>query len=175
MAKVEYKGIILDSTEEKEFYMWCEEAVEHGVISGFIYQPPSFDLSAKKVYLGGNSKGKSVNRELLKKHIYTPDFILVGCDTLPLKKKYQNSNTVYIDVKGGFQKHRGGQEFSVNQKWVYDKFTIYVHKVVPEEFFKATWVPEEAKWTPKRTKIQKKYIGVWNARDYLRKQGGMAL
>lgn len=168
MAKVEYKGIILDSTEEKEFYVWCEEAVDHGVISGFVYHPCTFELSKPEKYPGFNAKGKPAMRSLVAKHGYTPDFLLEGVEKLPLEKRYRNSGSVYIDTKGTFQKNGGGTVFSIDQKWVYQKYGIYVHKVIPEEFFRQTWVPEEAKWTPKRTKIQKKYAGVGNVQDYLK-------
>jgi hypothetical protein len=167
MPKIKYKGIMLDSTEEKEFYMWCEEAVEYGVILRFAYHPCTFELSKPEKYPGFNSKDKPAMRSLVAKHGYTPDFLLEGVDKLPLKKKYRNSGFVYVDTKGSFQKNGGGTIFSINQKWVYQQYGVYVHKVMPEEFFSATWVPEAAKWTPKRTKIQKKYMGVGNVQDYL--------
>ena len=54
--------------------------------------------------------------------------------------------------------NKNGME--VNVKWCYDKFDIYIEKIVPEKFFKKTWVPEQVRLTPKQKKPVKKYIGV---------------
>ena len=45
------------------------------------------------------------------------------------------------------------------QKWVYDKFGVYVHKVVPVKFFDKFGVPAEAQFTPKTNKPRRIYYG----------------
>lgn len=170
MAKIIYKNIEFASDEEKEFYMWCEEAWRHKIIKKFFYQPEPWYLSGKETYYITKqlkTKKKLIERELLKPHKYTMDFMFYTDHNLPFKKLYQNTGKVHIDVKGSFNKFRGDQEFSINQKWMYDKFDIYVHKVVPKDFFKATWVPEGARYSPKLKKERKVYKGFKTVGEYL--------
>ena len=47
----------------------------------------------------------------------------------------------------------------MNQKWLYSKYHIYVHKVVPKLFFKKFGIIEEFKFTEKTKKPSKKYMG----------------
>ena len=40
---------------------------------------------------------------------------------------------------------------------MYDKYQIYINKLIPEKFFQLTWVPEKCKITAKTKQIRKKY------------------
>jgi hypothetical protein len=159
-----YSGIVFDSKEEIEFYQWCEEAELNNLIESFEYQPKEFILSEKKtqkVKKPLKTKVKWVDKHLLHPHIYTADFKIV-----PKDKSYDwlNKHLVvsvdghfWIDVKGAFQLYDGARSFSINQKWIYDKFHVYINKVVPKKFFSLTFAPQNARFTPKTNKKRKIY------------------
>ena len=48
------------------------------------------------------------------------------------------------DVKGKFQRHGGDRVFALNQKMMMKEHNLAVHKIIPELFFKKTWVPVDA-------------------------------
>ena len=166
----EYNGITFPSDEEAFFYAWCEEAKKHCIIRDFEHQPESYLLSLSKSYRALNTKLKKkvayVDRELLKAHKYTGDFMVKTNYPMPFKKLFQNDDMVLVDTKGTHQDHDGGRSFSINQKWLYQSYGIYVHKVVPEEFFQKTFVPELARYTEKRRDVKKCYRGTRLVRDY---------
>ena len=171
-----HNGIEFPSEEEMEFYFWCNEAEKLGIIDWFEHQPHPFTLSDPQKYKVLNTKLKKkvsyVDRELVKGHIYTPDFKLKTRHELPFKKLIQNIGTVYLDTKGKFNPNGGDRNFSINQKWVFKEHGIYIHKVVPEEFFRFTFVPANAKLTKITKKVKKKYLGCRSAKEYLKTLGG---
>ena len=152
-----------DSLEECDVLDWCIEAAQLGIIQDFVYQPPPIKLSDAVTYVAWNNK----SRTLLREHIYSPDF----CITFDPRKfqtlcKYfkmsfndsqQESFQVYLDVKGTFQRNDGGRAFSINQKWVYQKTRIYVHKAVPKEFFAECGCPQACFVTRKTGKLRKAF------------------
>lgn len=104
-------------------------------------------------------------------HVFSPDF------KITLNKKYvtvfqqyfkllrtqqdENGNPiVYIDTKGTFQRFGGDRSFSVNVKWTYDKYGIYVQKVIPKECFAKLGVPKECMITRQTKKPCKKFSGM---------------
>ena len=52
-------------------------------------------------------------------------------------------DTFYIDVKGEFAGRTNSTQytFPIKQKWMYDKYQIYVNKIVPSKLFKQTFEP----------------------------------
>lgn len=170
MPSVEYNSITFPSYEEYTMYLWLEEAKKHCIIESFEHQPPEYILSTAKSYKKLNTKLKTkiayVDRELLKKHRYTADFKLVSNYALPFSKEFQNMGEIVVDTKGSFQQYDGARSFSINQKWMLEKFGIYVHQVIPQEFFQKTFVPERARYTPQQGKIKKCYIGTRLVREY---------
>jgi len=172
--KPTYNGIEFDSPEEIEMYQWCEEAKNADILIDFIYQPPSYTLSTKQTYEVQKqlkTKVRIDERELLKPHIFTADFMLISNikhDFFRFKINYDtNFYESTIDIKGNFSQFHDGKLFAVNQKWLYDKHGVYVNKVIPEELFKKTWVPENARRTPAKQQLKKKYIGFPSIGDYL--------
>ena len=98
----------------------------------------------------------------LNPHKYTADFVITPND------KYINwlndqqliesiDGKYWIDIKGTFQKFDGARSFSINRKWMYDKFNIYINEITPKKFFPLTFVPKLAKITPKTNKPRKMY------------------
>lgn len=160
-----------DSVEEGEFYAWCLEAKEHGFIEDFVYHPEPFKLSERqsttrtKVYY---TKVRRERREkveevfLFHPHEYTPDFKLSlsdkWLDKFSTALHHDDFNVAWIDVKGTFGMFHDDKSFSINQKWVYQKYGVVVNKVVPKRFFPKTWVPTSARYTDKTGKVRKAYV-----------------
>lgn len=158
----------VDSLEEVEFIEWLNAACQMQIIKDFEYQPKSFELFKPQTWV--NSKGK--NRTLFREHIYTADFIIwIDKDKYPAladefrifarnaSNEAEQSYAYYIDVKGGFMSNGSARSFPINQKWVYDKYGVYVHKIVPKDFFKKFGITEDLRLTRKTKKPSKKYEG----------------
>ncbi len=73
--------------------------------------------------------------------------------------KMLKDNRIYVDVKGMFARNDGGRSFSLNQKWTYQKYGVYVYKLVPKKFFLKVGIPEELLFTNKTGKPSKKFEG----------------
>lgn len=151
--KREYKadGKIFASSEEIDFYYWLLEAQEAGIIRSFSYQPRTFELAADVTYTETvtlKTKTKEVTRKLLNGAEYTPDFLfLVEARFLPLLKPalhIPETLAVWIDVKGAWSQFNDDVKFSLLRKWTYDKYLVYVNKVIPVDFFEKTFVPDRA-------------------------------
>jgi hypothetical protein len=168
-SKIEYDGINFDSNEELEFYHWCIEAKRYKIISDFKYNCETYQLSPKQTTVEIKqlkTKSKEVTKHLFHEHVYSPDFHLFKgerwgvLDKNTLLSLHGYNNEFVIDIKGSFQLHDGSRSFSINQKWMFDKYRIYINKVIPEKFFKLTWLPEKCKFSPKKKQIRKKYEGI---------------
>ena len=161
-------GYELDSAEEWYFYQWLIEAYKLGIVIDFEYQPASFQITEKFKYVPAFGNPKKKEKHLLADHEYTADF------RITFDKKYgeklseyfkipveainlQGNPNVWVDVKGGFNRFAGDRNFSIHQKLVWDKYRVYVQKVVPEELFKKLGVPDAAKYTIKTKKPTAKY------------------
>lgn len=171
-------GIEFDSGEELEFYQWVKEAKDSGFITKWSYHPDPFILSEKKsitevVQL--KTKVKTVEKHLLHPHQYTPDFIIFPTDLFNSTFKHKlistsPDNSLVIDIKGSFQRFDGQRSFSINQKWVMEKYNVYINKVTPETLFKSTWVPESVRYTPKTKKLRSKYKNIKTLNEILVKK-----
>ena len=173
MKKI-YNGVEYDSQEEIEFKMWLDEAIKAGLVcDNPIYQPEAYELSIKQTRTELKqlkTKVKKVEKHLLHPHKYTADFLIKltykGEKKIPLTADTMGS--AVIDVKGSFNQFSGDREFSINQKWLFDKHGVYVNKVVPEKLFKATWCPQAARLTEKTRQIKKKYAKCKTIEEFLR-------
>lgn len=174
-AKPTYNGIEFDSNEEIEFYMWIQEAINAGLLyTEFTYQPESFLLSgrqSREEIKQLKTKTKILDKFLLRPHLYTADFSFEltskGCDhNLPFEM-HERGPYVVVDIKGGFNLHGGDRGFAINQKWVYEKYGVFVNKVVPEKLFKATWVPHFARFTPKTNQLKRKFAKCKTIKEFL--------
>ena len=157
--------VSVDSYEEYDFMNWCSEAAQLGIIIDFEYQPKSFILSEPIFYT--NTDGKK--RSLFRIHQYSPDFkitlnpnaskSLQDAFKVQIEQLQHNTIDVFIDVKGEFQRNGSGRAFSINQKWVYAKFGIYILKLVPNEFFKTCGCPAKSLKSQKTNKIRSIFKG----------------
>lgn len=115
-----------------------------------------------------NNKSISEIQVLLQSHYYTPDFYIIWAEkaygyfidyfTLNNEEKIDksliiaqsNNNSTLIpqgiisivDTKGSFQRHGGLTEFRINQKWIYDKYKLFVNMVKVPEIFEKTFIPK---------------------------------
>ena len=138
-----------DSTEEYLFALWLQSASEFVYVAH--YHPPSFELF----------KGKMGLRD----HVYTADwrvlwrenarglYFLLEEDKVPKKRSHESTvpfigNPTYIDIKGGFvgKNNSSGITFPLNQKWIMDKYGVFVNKTVisyeKKGLFFKTYVPD---------------------------------
>ena len=141
-----------DSVEEEWFSVWLRTANKRGMVEGIIYHPSSFILSPKqtiKKEVQLKTKTKIIDKFLLHPHTYTPAFAFYITNLL---ERYEHGlisyekNIVFVDVKGvyaGGRHNNSSITFPISQKWVYTKYGIYINKVVPEKFFRKTFVPKE--------------------------------
>ena len=155
------KQLMLDSIEEADMLEWLIEAQKLGYVVDWEYQPSSIELFQNVNYVNIDNK----QRCLFRSHIYSPDFKVTICPNKSkalckeLKLTYQQSQLdkfdVTVDVKGGFNKTE--RAFGINQKWVYQKFNIYICKIVPKDFFMKVGCPMSCFITRKTGKKRKMY------------------
>ncbi len=163
------------SKEEYFFSGWLVEAEKAKLVKGIHYQPNSFCLSEREVVIYTKqlkTKTKKMEKFLFRPHIYTPDFYFQAAGKLIkyfVNPCYFESKGVYVDVKGIFNKYGDQKQFSINQKWVYQKFGIYIEKVVPEKLFKKTWCPEVARYSLVQKKPVAKYVNCRNINEFLKR------
>jgi len=153
-----YKDKAYRSKEETEFAMWLEEAEKIGVVLSHQYEPKTFDLAPVK-YNG--------NKFLLRKQIYTPDWLVKFDEKFNLfvHGLILKDNVAWIDIKGIYGRgmmNSSAYTFPVLQKWLFDKYDVFVNKVVARDltikdkitragFFRKTWVPEPCIYMKNRT------------------------
>lgn len=155
-SKFQYKQIGFDSNQQIQMYKWLQEAVQHNIVLQFEYQPESFML-----FQSTRKDGK----HLLRQHVYTTDYKVkfnpsVMEQNKELRKIFRHTldqEYQYIDIKGGYNIWNNHSQFSINRKWVYQVYKIFVYMIQVEKLFKETWVPEQCRWTPKTKKLRKKY------------------
>ncbi len=122
-----------------------------GLVSDIVYQPSSFMLSPRqstKVIKQLKTKTKEIDRFLLHPHVYTADFKFVGSPDFDKidHEMLSYDGYYYVDVKGSFAggfRNSSAITFPINRKWVYEKYGIFVNKVIPEKLFKKTFIPRD--------------------------------
>ena len=164
-SKLVYNDLALDSKEELAFMYWLEEAMEHNLVSKYTYQPCEYILFEKE-------------SSLLKSHIYTPDFsVCFTSKFLELHIAYGWSKIFkivnidkenIIDIKGTFNQNSGDRIFSINQKWIYQIYKVYVHKIIPEKLFSVTWCPQKCRLTAVKKQVIEKYKDLKNINEIVK-------
>lgn len=157
--KPQYKGIIFDSNEQIDVYKWCQDLQQNNIIKQFTYQPQSFILSQRQQFRG---------KFLLGQHKYTADFLITfnqkmfdtfnEVDKKLLFKHTIKGQKVYIDVKPGFNVYSTLSNLSIAQKWVYQRYNIFIYKIEVQDLFNKTFVPQGCRYTPVRKDLKTKYI-----------------
>lgn len=155
--------IELDSVEELQFFHWLVNAKRLGIVKSFSYHPEKFLLTEKVSYVPVFGNPKQKEKFLLREHSYTADFkfILAGKYGEALSKAFMLSESnrlesgdfeIYVDTKGTFMIGGTDRSFSINQKLVWEKYHVYVNKVVSKLFLQKYGCPAECKVTPKTKK-----------------------
>lgn len=144
------KGVVDEkpiSDEEIYFMEWLKEAMKDELVEEYKHQPLPFKLSEQIAFLEQKGK-KTIVNELLKEHEYQADFkIHWGQKAFDIGLvKFVGDNTSkgifecqmlkgkpisVVDTKGSFAGNKNDQRFPLNQKWVFQKYGIYVQKIVP--------------------------------------------
>ena len=166
--EIRNESVEVDSNEEWYFYSWLIECKKLGIVLDYEYQPKEFLLTEKFKYVPAFGNPKKKEKHLLADHVYTADFRIVFNKLygeklseyfkIPLEAIDTNGDAVvFVDVKGGFNRFAGDRNFSIHQKMMWDKYKIYVQKIVPEDLFKKLGTPEAAKYTIKTKRPTAKY------------------
>jgi len=170
---------LYDSPEELWMGWWLKEVQEAGYIDSFQLHPESYLLAPVFSYNYDKhlkTKTKMLESNLLSPHIYSPDFLVnwhknargifwnsisdrVQLKSIPfVAQEIPDGNNDYysiIEIKAVFSKFHAGREFSINAKWVMQKFGVYVNKVIISNktgLFKDTFCPGKYLLTDKAKK-----------------------
>ena len=197
------------SDEEKYFSWYLKELIDRKIVTSFIYQPKPFilstpfDLPYQKQL---QTKVKTISVTLLQDHQYQADFmfywnpeisdirgkLFIGIDNVLLTSFKQNpfianfsknKNCYYslIDVKGTYNQNDAWRRFSIEQKWIYQNFKIYVQKIITHPhvtrtgkmtpmnaLFPNTFLPERFLLTDKSGKKRKINYSFISLTEYLK-------
>jgi hypothetical protein len=189
-SKIIFDNIEFDSEGELLCYHYLTELKNNGYVDNFIPQPESFTLSDKIEYIYINTtKNREITTSatLIHPHVYTSDFKVlwnikaknVFYLNLEDKVKLNNipfiaqNNISYLEIKpGNFDFNNMTRIFSINSKWVYSKYGIYVQKITPTSnkkncLFAETFVPQLALYTAKTKKLKSFKYTVRNLQEFV--------
>jgi hypothetical protein len=162
-----YKGVAYESLEELAFLQWASEAQKAGFILSIERADP-YLLCKSLVHdyaVNLKTKSKPATQTLLHGHSYTPEFVIrwnkhaidkfVWVPTQ--SKKFEALFVGYfeegvlscvIEVKPMFDQNNMERLFKVNQKWMWEKYGVFVNLVKPQRLFQETFTPSEYRTTP---------------------------
>ena len=159
----------VDSQEEIDTLSWLTECKQLGIINDFSYQPDAFTLSDPVKYQDVNNK----SRTLFQEHKYTADWVLEFTPgkfkdlakefKVPFDQLSCQNYKVYLDSKGTF--NRTERSFGYNQKWLYQRFKVYVYKLVPKRFFAKFGLPDACQLTQKTKKPRTMFKGFLSIKE----------
>lgn len=160
-----------ESDEEKYFTWMLEELKEAGYVIEWGRPNNSFFLSQQIKYTKETKRktlsNKIEERELLAQHVYTPDYVIIwdvkAVDlfvhvlelseivTCPFYGHYDASGYVYsiIEIKPVFDRHNMTREFTINKKWVYQTYGVYIDLIKVPLIFKQFFLPKHYLFTDK--------------------------
>ncbi len=188
-----------DSKEEMYFSWYLDELFINGFIKSYERQPDSYLLLSKITYPWKKqlkTKVKDMESPLFQAHNYTADFKIVwdyvAHDTFFAKQRdgvqlntypfvaqdirdgegnIVEENISIIEIKPSFDMQNMTRLFGINQKWVYDRYGVYVQKIVVTgtkgALFPTTFTPERYFLTDKSMKPRKLNYEAGTLRDYL--------
>ena len=188
-------GSVYDSQEEVWMSMWLEELQKAGYVRFWrrnvdpILITPAYKIDyVKKIELKTKTKYEEKEFTLLQDLQYTPDFELAftkkgyhffcsprSGNVKPNRYFFQRQDeTFFIEVKPTFDQHEKTAKFSLIQKFLWDKYRMFVDLIIPEHLFKDTFMPLAAmddfryKKAPTGKNKGKKKAGDWKV-DYIPK------
>lgn len=149
--------IINDFTSDEEwfFYLYLEELLKHNIITSIKYQPKPFVLfnSINTTYQKQlKTKSKNIKINFLQNHQYQADFLFYwnpnvhkilfadhtdilnqSIKIFPFIANYSKTKDQYysvVDVKGTFNQNDAWRRFSIDQKWTFQNYGIYIQKII---------------------------------------------
>lgn len=158
-----YNQIPYESDNELHCLYLLFELKEAGYIEK-IERAQTFSLTEgfKNTYLERDKKGKEVQKSqiILRPSVYTPEFKVTWTNkgsifhsSIDTNEKVTNSfishkekrkNITYIEAKSsGFDFNNMTRLFKSNQKFLFDKYGIYINLFQPEDWFKKYFTPEK--------------------------------
>ena len=165
MDKYWYKPY--DSPEELYVSWYLDELVEAEYVKEYQAQPTRYLLATPQKYAwykALKTKDKWMSSTLLQEHVYTPDFKVIwawGLGTFfkdtqsvgpdkdccfwaecPIRNDEYPPYESILEVKPQFDRNNMTRLFTINQKWVYDKYGVYVQKIIPQKLFRDTFTPQ---------------------------------
>lgn len=169
-----HNGIPVDSDEEVLCLMWLEELMQAGYVQK-IERAETYSLfdGLTNVYEQEKqlkTKVTTVEKRqvLLSAHEYTPEFIVRWTpkavntilwehykdvnekfDKQLIYRQLSDSPVTYIEVKPSYDQNNMTRLFKINQKWMYEKWGIYINLVQPEQLCHETFTPKG--WLTTRT------------------------
>jgi len=181
--------MIYKSQEELYFQWMLDDLVKNNIITRYMYESNTFKLSDAHKYVYNKklvTKLKPTELSLLDEHVYTPDFLIEwnsdfngifyryieneGYTTKPpffaVKSLKNGKPYTFFEVKGTFDRNNMTRLFRLNQKWLYDKYKLYVHQVTIPDLFKHTFTPERYLKTDSSRQLRKINFGVKSFDEY---------
>lgn len=179
------------SDQELQFTWWLDALQQKGIVNKYYYESNTFTLSTAKQYpliKKTVRKTSIVSHELLKAHIYTPDFLVEWNEDWDgifyreiLAQKYttkppfyavrstkNNKPYTFFEVKADFDRENMTRLFKISQKWLYDSKSIYVDLVLlPQSLFKKTFTPDRYLFTDKTKAPRKINFSIRRLDDYI--------
>lgn len=147
------QGVEFDSNEEALFWRWLEDARRAGLVKSWRAHD-----AKDKWQLFPVERNPRTDRVIYRGHSYSPDFVVyftaLGWNTLvrdlwPVAFKNPGGKTasggLLIDVKPGFSPYGNDSErlFSVNRKWLRQRFGLIVAKAVVSDIAEKTFGPSK--------------------------------
>jgi hypothetical protein len=152
------------SDEEWMFSWYLDELVSIGIVNRYMYESNTFTLSKAKTYpllVIMKTKTKLIQKSLLEEDTYTPDWLIewnekylnkffriindetctVKCPFFAIRSTKDNKAYTFIETKGDFDRNNMSRLFKITQKWLYDKYGLYVELLKLPSLFKRTWTP----------------------------------
>lgn len=168
-----HNGLAIDSDEEYYCLLYLEELMQAGYIYK-IERAETYSLfdGLTNVYEEEKQLKTKVNivekrQVLLAAHEYTPEFVVKWTPkaiNLLIWKFYRDVNekfdkpfiyeqvaeypVSFIEVKPAFDQNNMTRAFKINQKWMYEKWGIFVNLVQPQKLMEETFTPREYLKTP---------------------------
>jgi len=185
-----------DSEEERLFYLYLEELQENGYIDKFTFHEDKFILSEQVKYnwlKKTNKRSIKMSSALLQEHVYSPDFHIHWnmkayrifyhdifdeehkLESTPFVSNINSDGTnaeSIIEIKPNFDFQNMTRLSIINGKWVYDKYKIFVQKIIPigneSCLFAKTFVPQKALLTKKTNKPKKYKFVVKSLKEFIK-------
>lgn len=164
-----YRDIYYESPEELGMLKWLFELKDAGYIRR-IERGSTYVLAEKIVHkhtVKLKTKNKILEQTLMREHVYTPEFNVTWNWTKARDKFlwYINDSTKFdklfvsqfddkgecftiIEVKPDFDQNNMTRLFMLNQKWMWDKYKIFVNLVKISDLFPKSFTPKEYLKTP---------------------------